>query len=97
MESIEIKSPIFCLVEAKNRTVEEGIGQAAAEMIAAQIFNQQDGITQLSVFGCVTTGTEWLFLLLTEKTFYIHTTRYFLNETDLPKILGGLAYIVRQN
>ncbi len=97
MESIEIKSPIFCLVEAKNRTVEEGIGQAAAEMIAAQIFNQQDGITQLSVFGCVTTGIEWLFLLLTEKTFYIHTTRYFLNETDLPKILGSLAYIVRQN
>ena len=39
LESIEIKSPIFCLVEAKNKTIEEGIGQAAAEMIAAKLFN----------------------------------------------------------
>ena len=67
IESIEIKSPIFCLVEAKNRTIEEGIGQAAAEMIAAKIFNKQDKNELPAVYGCVTTGTEWLFLLLEDE------------------------------
>ena len=97
LESIEIKSPIFCLVEAKNKTIEEGIGQAAAEMIAAKLFNEQDSKELPAVYGCVTTGTEWLFLLLEDKNLYIHSHRYYLNETDLPKILGILVYIVEQS
>lgn len=97
IESIEIKSPIFCLVEAKNKTVEEGIGQVAAEMVAAKIFNEQDNIPLASIYGCVTTGTEWLFLLLNDKTLYIHTHRYYLNETDLPRILSILVHVVQQN
>jgi len=35
-----IKSPVFCAVEAKSRSVEEGIAQAGAEMIAARLFNE---------------------------------------------------------
>ena len=97
IESIEIKSPIFCLVEAKNRTIEEGIGQAAAEMIAAKIFNKQDKNELPAVYGCVTTGTEWLFLLLEDEFLCIHTHRYYLNETDLPKLLSILLYIVEQS
>ena len=42
--AVEISEPVFCLVEAKNRTLEEGFGQCAAEMYAAQIFNQQIGV-----------------------------------------------------
>ena len=33
----DITAPVFCLVEAKNRTVDEGFGQCAAEMYAAKL------------------------------------------------------------
>jgi len=39
-DAVEINDPIFCLVEAKNRTIEEGFGQCAAEMYAAFLFNK---------------------------------------------------------
>ncbi len=36
-----LEAPILVLVEAKKNDVEEGIGQCAAEMVAAQIFNRE--------------------------------------------------------
>ena len=49
-----IKSPVFCAVEAKSRSVEEGIAQAGAEMIAARFFNERENTPTPVVFGCVT-------------------------------------------
>jgi hypothetical protein len=67
-QSIDIKAPVFCIVEAKNRSVEEGIAQAGASMIAAQIFNERKQRPTEAIFGCVTTAYEWIFLKLNVKT-----------------------------
>ena len=79
---------------SKNRGIEEGIAQAGAEMYAAQIFNEQEGTPTPIIYGCVTTAFDWLFLRLENKVLYIDTKRYYVNETELPKLLGILHYIV---
>jgi hypothetical protein len=93
-KSIEIRSAVFCIVEAKNRTVEEGIAQAFAEMYAAQLFNSKHKKETPIVYGCVTTAYEWLFLRLSDKQASIDLDRYHINETNLPTLLGILNYIV---
>ena len=45
-DSVELIAPICCLVEAKNRSIEEGFAQCAAEMFAAILFNEQSNIKQ---------------------------------------------------
>lgn len=40
-EQIIIKAPVIALVEAKNDNIQSGLGQCIAEMVAAQLFNQQ--------------------------------------------------------
>jgi hypothetical protein len=92
VESVEIKSPIFCLVEAKNRTVEEGLGQCAAEMYAARRFNQESGEPVDTIYGCVTTGFEWVFLRLEGIEIQIDLDRFYLNE--LAQLLGALQTVI---
>ena len=60
-DAIEINDPVFCLVEAKNRTIEEGFGQCAAEMYAAFLFNKEFGTASPIVYGCVINAFEWVF------------------------------------
>jgi hypothetical protein len=85
----EIRHPLVMLVEAKNENIKAGLGQCIAEMIAAQLFNQRSGEPSGSVYGCVTTGTEWKFLRLTQQTCEIDLRDYFIVE--MPNILGVLA------
>ncbi|MGB3511065.1 MAG: hypothetical protein WBA93_17895 [Microcoleaceae cyanobacterium] len=40
-EQLLIKAPVVALVEAKNDNIQTGLPQCIAEMIAAQLFNQQ--------------------------------------------------------
>ena len=89
-----IKSPVFCAVEAKSRSVEEGIAQAGAEMIAARIFNERENTPTPVVFGCVTNAYEWLFLKLEGDQLFTDTDRYFLDVLNLPRLLGVLGGIV---
>ena len=94
LDSLEIKSAIFCLVEAKNRTTIEGIPQVAAEMIAAQIFNEREQNNVALVYGCVTTGTEWIFLKLENKILTVDAKRYYISDNELPILLGALYQLV---
>jgi hypothetical protein len=91
-DSIEIKAPVFCIVEAKNRTVEEGIGQCAAEMYAARLFNAASDKPTPVVYGTVTNAYDWVFLRLEEQTLTVDRDRYYLG--DLPQLLGVLQTIV---
>lgn len=96
-QSIDIKAPVFCIVEAKNRSVEEGIAQAGASMIAAKIFNERKQRPTQAIFGCVTTAYEWIFLKLSGNTLEIDITqRYSLEEHSLPYLLGALQGIVQE-
>jgi hypothetical protein len=93
-KSPAIKSPVFCVVEAKNDNLDEGIAQCIAEMYAAQIFNQKRNKPQQVIYGTVTFGFEWKFIQLIDKSVIIDFNIYYLNE--LPKLLGVLHYIVNQ-
>lgn len=89
---VEIEAPIFCMVESKNRGIDEGFAQCAAEMYAAKLFNQQMGEPIETIHGAVTSGFEWVFLRLAESTVYIDRDRYFLSE--LETLLGILESII---
>jgi hypothetical protein len=88
-ESYEIRTPVVTLAEAKNESIKSGLGQCIAEMVAAQLFNQRNGEAIKSIYGAVTTGTDWKFLKLTDKTVWIDKRDYFINEVS--QILGILT------
>lgn len=94
-DSVELIAPICCLVEAKNRSIEEGFAQCAAEMFAAILFNEQSHIKSEIMYGCVTNGYEWCFLKLENNQVLIDTERFFLN--DLAHILGVFQLIITQS
>lgn len=85
-ESYEIRTPVVTLAEAKNESIKSGLGQCIAEMVAAQLFNQRNGEAIESIYGAVTTGTDWKFLKLTDKTVWVDKRDYFINEVN--QILG---------
>ena len=82
----ELQAPVMMIVEAKKNDIESGFGQCAAQLLAAQIFNQRDQVSVESLFGCVTTGEAWHFLKLAQKVIVIDQERYYLDQ--LPAILG---------
>lgn len=88
-ELLLIDAPIIIIVEAKKENLTGGLGQCIAEMLAAQIFNQQKGNLLSIIYGTVTTGSIWQFLKLEGKTVSIDLQEYYLQ--DVNKILGILA------
>jgi hypothetical protein len=88
-EVYEIRTPVLTLAEAKNESIKSGLGQCIAEMVAAQLFNQQNGEAITSIYGAVTMGTDWKFLKLIDQTVWIDKRDYFINEVS--QILGILA------
>ena len=93
-EAFELEAPVITLVEAKNSDVKLGVAQCAAEMVAAQRFNAEQGNSIPRVYGAITSGTEWLFLKLVDKTLHIDMRIYTLERCD--RLLGILASMVRQ-
>ncbi len=61
-EQLYISAPVTTIVEANNENIIGGLGQCIAEMVAAQIFNQQSGNNIETIYGVVTSGTNWRFL-----------------------------------
>jgi hypothetical protein len=57
-------------------------------MLAAQLFNEREENEIKTIYGAVTSGTNWRFLKLEGKIVYIDTTEYYLR--DVEKILGIL-------
>ncbi len=71
--------PIVTIVEAKKHDIEAGLGQCAAQMVGAMLFNQQEGRTVSRVFGCVTNGEAWQFLKLEENGISVDSQRYYID------------------
>ena len=84
-----VTAPVLTLVEAKDNDIRIGLGQCVAQMFAAQIFNLRKGIEDQVVYGAVSTGTNWKFLLLEKQIIKIDLTEYFINQ--LNQILGILC------
>jgi len=88
-EQLFVKSPVIVLVEAKKENIVGGLGQCAAEMLAAQIFNEREENKIPIVLGAVTSGNIWRFLQLEEKQLRVDATEYYLK--DVSKVLGIFA------
>ena len=82
------------IIEAKKGELNAGWGQCAAEMIAAQKFNQANGQEIPAIYGSVTTGTMWQFLKLTGQVLTIDVTEYPLDPID--QILGIFKWMVNE-
>lgn len=93
-EAFELEAPVIALVAAKNSDVKLGVAQCAAEMVAAQRFNAEQGNSIPRVYGAITSGTDWLFLKLVDKTLHIDMRIYTLERCD--RLLGILASMVKQ-
>ena len=87
-----VESPIFCLVEAEKHDLTGGTGQCIAQMIGARMLNEQDGIHFPTIYGCVTTGTDWQFLKLEGQLVTLEENVKYINE--LPQLLGIFQQIV---
>jgi hypothetical protein len=93
-EQLTIKAPVVAVVEAKNDNIKTGWGQCAAEMVAAQTFNHARGNSIKTVYGVVTTGSNWRFLRLHGTTLSVDRTEYYLREVE--KIVGILLSMLRE-
>ncbi|GAX39684.1 hypothetical protein NIES4075_06400 [Tolypothrix sp. NIES-4075] len=61
-------------------------------MVAAQLFNQQKENEIKTIYGSVTTGTNWKFMRLSGQIIEIDLNEYFIN--DVRKILGILRSFI---
>lgn len=89
-----LEAPVIILVEAKRENLIVGLGQCAAEMIAAQRFNAERGNNIPCIYGATTSGTDWRFLKLEGERLHIDRVAYHISQCD--KILGILAGMVEQ-
>ena len=88
----ELRSPLVAVVEAKKVDIDFWLGQCAAQMVGARLFNEREGRPLPAIFGCVTTGENWQFLRLAGDELAIDTRRYFLIELDA--VLGVFRAIL---
>jgi hypothetical protein len=82
------------IVEAKRGELELGLGQCIAEMVAAQIYNQQQEQPISTIYGSVTSGKLWQFLKLENNIVTVDLTLYPI--MPVPKILGILKWMLTQ-
>ena len=87
-----LRAPVLMIVEAKNDNIKSGLGQCVAEMVAARLFNEQQGEGASTIHGAVTTGSLWKFLRLEGTSVLIDQPEYYLDQVE--KILGVLLHCV---
>ncbi|NER37521.1 MAG: hypothetical protein F6J93_26760 [Oscillatoria sp. SIO1A7] len=87
-EQLTINAPVAIVLEAKNEDIKGGLGQCGAAMLAAQLFNQQEGNEAKTIYGAVTTGDIWKFLKLAGDRLFIDLSNFYIKDVD--KILGCL-------
>lgn len=90
--SFEVSYPIIQLVEAKKNDVEIGLPQCAAQMIGAKIWNDKNNASLSVMYGCVTTGDDWLFLKLTDDMLFIDVKKYYLG--NIGELLGVFQQVI---
>ena len=88
-EQLFIDRPVVMIVEAKNENIKAGLGQCIASIVAAQLFNQEQGIENSPIIGAVTTGDIWRSMELQGQTVRLDLSNVYLNQID--QILGILS------
>jgi hypothetical protein len=97
VQRVEIASPIFCIVEAKDGEIDKGFGQCGAEMFAARLFNERKGTPRPVIYGCVTNAFSWCFLKLEGQNLYIDPNYVPLTFAEPHRVLGALQWVLDQS
>ena len=92
-EQYFIDVPVVAIVEAKNENINGGLGQCIAEMVAAQIFNRNQEHPLAEIYGVVSTGTVWKFLVLKDNLVLIDSQEYYINEVN--KVLAIILLLIK--
>ena len=92
IKTFDINYPFIQVVEAKKNDIEIGVPQCTAQLIGARIFNERKGVQIPKIYGCVTTGNEWLFMLLENDTVFVDSNLLYL--TQIETILGTFQQII---
>ena len=87
---MEMEAPVISLVEAKDEDMDWGLGQCAAQMYGAYLFNEQHQKPAKIVYGCATTGVEWKFLKFENNIFTIDRH----SMTEMSQVLGAWHQIL---
>lgn len=91
-QQLMISAPVIAIVEAKNEDIKSGLGQCIAEMVAAQLFNEQENNKIPMIYGIVTSGEIWKFLQISGQNVAIDLTDHYINNID--KIIGILLSFI---
>ncbi len=91
-EQFYMSCPIVTVVEAKNESITNGLGECIAEMYASSLFNDKEGLHLPAIYGAVTTGSTWKWLKYQEGVAYIDLPEYYI--ADIGKIIGILLAMV---
>lgn len=83
-----LEKPLLAVAEAKKNDFEQGWGQCAAELLAAQKINDNPN---LPVYGIVTDGRFWEFGKLAGNDFFQNAEAYSID--NLPRLFGALHFI----
>lgn len=90
--SFEPDMPIVSVVEAKRNDFESGVPQCGAQLVGARLFTESLGHPLTTLYGCVTTADQWLFMRLENGQLTIDNRKYPL--ADLETLLGVFIYIL---
>jgi hypothetical protein len=94
-EQLTVEASAIVVVEVKKADLNEGIGQCLAEMVAAERFNEAAQNPISTIYGCISSHTQWRFLKLSGTTATIDLTDYPLLPVET--ILGFLVWMVQQD
>jgi hypothetical protein len=81
-DQVFLKSPIICIVEAKNENIKSGFAQCMAEMIAARMFNEKNSVVYSYILGVITTGSNWKFLKLEQGNIFIDYDEFLIGQVN---------------
>jgi hypothetical protein len=91
-KTFNLNYPIIQVVEAKRNDIDLGVPQCAAQMVGSKMFNDKKGVTLDKIYGCITTGDEWLFMCLENNLLKIDNHKYHIG--NLSELLGVFQQIL---
>lgn len=87
LDVLDFSPPIVSVVEVKPNKLSDGLGQCIAEMYGARKKFEQD-----KVYGIITDGEVWEFLLLENNQVLIHSGNcHISNVTEIIENIGDIA------
>ncbi|RKZ51929.1 MAG: hypothetical protein DRR16_04545 [Candidatus Parabeggiatoa sp. nov. 3] len=89
LDVLDFSPPIISVVEVKPNKLSDGLGQCIAEMYATGKKFEQD-----KVYGIITDGEVWEFLLLEGDQLLIHSGNCHIS--NVTEIIGNIGYIAKE-